>query len=130
MRIAIAANEPSNPIEIITRDMKEYEYSGLRFAVSQIFTANSNKYISMVKRINDAMDRIVREKNPDLIILMITDYIENSSIILAQGKVEILEKALSVDLSKGYTEIKGLTSRKNQLIPKILEYLQKRMQGI
>ncbi len=124
MRIAMAANEPTNPVDVVTRDLKVFEHRGIRFGIAQILTANPSTYLSMIDRIREVMKSVANEKRLEALMLMITDYIEQTSYVLAVGKVELFEKALRIDLSKGIAELKGVTSRKSQVLPKILSYLE------
>ncbi len=125
MRIAMAANEPSNPLDIVTRDLKIFNVKNTRFGIAQIFTTRPDNYIHIIKDIRRVMENILREKKLRFLILMITDFIENNSIIISVGEKRIVEKALEVDLSKEYAVLEGVTSRKKQVLPKILEYLER-----
>ncbi len=124
MRLAMAANEPSSPLDIVTRDLKEFEFRGIRFGIAQIFTTNPSRYLAMEQRLREVMKRIASEKRLEMLMLMVTDIIESSSYIIAVGKVEMVEQALGIDLSQGFAELKNVTSRKSQILPKILSYLE------
>ncbi len=123
MRIAMAANEPSNPMEIATRDLKIFEYEGIRFGIAQVFTSSPGRYLSMARRILDALESVRKERGLDLLMLMVTDFVEERSFVTAVGRKEIVEQAFGIDLSKGFAELKGVTSRKSQVLPRILEQL-------
>lgn len=124
MRIAMAANEPSDPRVIVARDLKIFDVGGISFGIAQTFTTRVGNYISMVDRIKHAMDEVLREKGLRFLVLMITDYIEGNSLIIASGDIKTVEKALETDLSKGYALMQGVTSRKSQVLPKILRYIE------
>jgi len=124
MRIAMAANEPSNPPEIINRDLKIFESNKTFFGIAQIFTTNPASYISMLNSLKQEMIKELMTRKLNFLVLMITDYIENKSYIMAVGNTAVVENALGIDLSSGYSEMAGVTSRKSQLLPNILRYLE------
>ena len=125
-RIAMTASQPMDPKVIVERDYKEYVVDSYRFGVSQILTPNSKTYISLIDKIMRYMNEYAGRRGLNTLILMITDFIDEKSIIVAVGDKSVVEGALGVDLSKGYCEVKGLVSRKKQLIPKIMSYLERR----
>ena len=125
MRLAMAANEPSNPLDIVTRDLKEFEFRGIRFGIAQIFTTNPSRYLAMIPKLRNVMEEIHRSKSLKLLALMITDIVEERSYMIAVGQIDIVERALNVDLSQGYAELRGVTSRKSQVLPKILNLLER-----
>ena len=124
MRIAMAANEPTNPRDIVVRDLKEYEFKGIRFGIAQVFTTNPGRYMAMVDRLSSTAKSIASEKGLEMLMLMVTDVVEGNSYVMAVGRTDIAEQALGIDLSKGFAELKGVTSRKSQVLPKILSFLE------
>lgn len=124
MRIAMAANEPSNPSDIVTRDLKIFESKKTKFGIAQIFTTQPSNYISMLDNLKQIMERELSERGLNFLALMITDYIENKSYIVAVGDTTIVENSLGIDLSKGYAELPGVTSRKSQVLPRVLQYTE------
>lgn len=122
---AMALNEPVDPRDIATRDLKVFEFEDIKFGIAQIFTAQPSRYIARVNEIKRVMNGIAYERNLKFLVLMITDYIENRSLILVVGDEKIVGESLSIDLSKGFAELSGVISRKSQVLPKILEYMQK-----
>ncbi len=125
-RIAMTANQPMDPKLIVERDYKEYVFNNYRIGVSQVLTPNSSSYLNMISEITRYMREYASRRSLNTLILMITDFIDEKSIVVAVGDKRIVEEALGLDLSKGYCEVKGLVSRKKQLIPKIMSYFEKK----
>ncbi|MHA1616802.1 MAG: putative manganese-dependent inorganic diphosphatase [Candidatus Njordarchaeales archaeon] len=126
VRIAIAANEPSDPWKIVTMDLKIFSSEAGNFGIAQIMTTRPENYLKMADSLKKVMSEVLKEKNLLFLSLMITDYIENRTFLLTVGDEDIIANALQVDVSKGYVELPGITSRKSQVLPKILRYLQQR----
>ncbi len=125
MRIAMAANEPSDPRDIVTRDLKVFNVKGVRFGIAQVLTTRPENYLIIYNRILEVMAEVMREKRLKFLALMITDCIDSKTYLLAVGDKEPIEKGLRVDLtSKPYAELSGVTSRKSQVLPEILRHLR------
>lgn len=65
------------------------------------------------------MNNFMQANSIDLFVLMITDIIENNSQIIVLGKKEIAEKAFDVKLENNTAFLKGVVSRKKQVVPNI-----------
>ena len=124
MRLAMAANEPSDPREIVTRDLKIFEFAGKRFGIAQVFTTKPDNYVAMLPRLREEMRRLLREHRLDFVVLMVTDYVERKSLITAVGSCEPVEKAFGDEVSTSFVELPGATSRKNDVLPRILKALE------
>lgn len=71
------------------------------------------------------MAKVAKEKGLRFLALMITDGIDNKTYLMAVGDKEPIGKALKIDLtSKPYAELAGVTSRKSQVLPRILKHLR------
>ncbi len=124
MRLAMAANEPSDPREIVTRDLKVFEVKGIRFGIAQVFTTRPENYLSMQLRLREVMDSIRRERGLEFLVLMVTDYIEGRSYVTSVGKNDAVARAFGSEVSSSFVELKGVTSRKKDVLPKILESIE------
>ncbi|NPA96142.1 MAG: putative manganese-dependent inorganic diphosphatase, partial [Crenarchaeota archaeon] len=124
MRLAMAANEPSDPREIVTRDLKVFEIGGTRFGIAQVFTTRPENYLAMAVGLREVMDRIRREKGLEFLVLMVTDYIEGRSFITAVGRADPVARAFGEEVTKNFVELKGVTSRKKDVLPRILEAIE------
>jgi len=59
--------------------------------------------------------------------LMVTDYIEGSTYLAARGKMaNVVYEAFGEAGENGFVYLRGVTSRKSEVAPKILEALKSR----
>jgi manganese-dependent inorganic pyrophosphatase len=123
VRDAIALSEPKDVEEIIRYDMKVYDEGGYKFAISQVFTVNPDYYISMKDKLISRINEVVKDEGLKLFILLITDYIENTSYSVVVGDTALFEEAFSTKVVNNYVVLKGITSRKQQVVPKLLNIL-------
>lgn len=107
------------PEELINIDSKPFTTNGVKYQVAQINTASIEDVMKDKEIIEDAMNNFMEANSVDLFFLMITDIIENNSQIIALGKQEIAEKAFNIKLENNTAFLKGVVSRKKQVVPNI-----------
>ena len=65
---------------------------------------------------------IINEENLDLFMLLITDIVNSNSQVIALGKsASLVEKAYGVKLENNTALLKGVVSRKKQVVPVMTE---------
>ena len=65
---------------------------------------------------------VVEEKGLDLFLFVVTDILTNDSVGLALGKAtNAVEKAYDVTLHNNTATLKGVVSRKKQIVPVLTE---------
>jgi len=68
------------------------------------------------------MNEIINEENLDLFMFLITDIVNSNSQVIALGKSALLvEKAYGVKLEDNTALLKGVVSRKKQVVPIMTE---------
>ncbi|NLW07266.1 MAG: inorganic diphosphatase, partial [Clostridia bacterium] len=68
----------------------------------------------------DFMNSVCQEKNYDLVVLMVTDILQQGSEFLFVGEEHgLIEKAFNVKVGKNQVFIPGIMSRKKQVVPQI-----------
>ena len=66
------------------------------------------------------MNEFIKENSEDLFILLITDILENNSQILVAGtRNDLVEKSFGVTLKDNMAFLPGVVSRKKQVVPVI-----------
>jgi len=112
--------------DVIYKDFKNYTINDNRFSVGQVFTTdfkvfekNLNDYVSTI---ND----IAENNDYKVVCLFVTDIITNDSYIIYNEKAKdyLVEAFNIMNLEEG-TLIKGMVSRKKQMVPPIMEVLEK-----
>ena len=68
------------------------------------------------------MQKIIAEKRLDLFMFVITDIVEsNSKAIVLGNSASIAEKAYNEKIIDNVIELKGVVSRKKQIVPIMIE---------
>lgn len=116
-----------DPHKIITTEIKTYNALNKVFTISQVETMNNRALEPKEKGIIAELQKMNKEEPLDLRIVMLTDLIRNDCILLAVGdSVKDLEEIFKTKLENGSKmHLLGVVSRKQQLLPPILEYFNK-----
>lgn len=109
--------------DLINSDFKELEINNKKVGISQILTTNVSSIINYKK---DFINYITKDKIKNkyyLYFIVITDIInEGSYIFFDNDKKVIFDKIFELNCNQGIF-IKGLVSRKKQIIPKLSQII-------
>jgi manganese-dependent inorganic pyrophosphatase len=106
--------------DIIHEDYKEFHLGAHKFAISQIKTMDIHCVDSIEDEIYAYMDELATEHEYDIVMLVITDIIQEGSLALITGdRQDLIEKAFNVEVKDKRVFLPGLVSRKKQIIPEI-----------
>ena len=108
--------------DIVFKDCKEYEINNHSFTISQVFTTNFKEFIPRINDLVNELNKEVERHGFDACILYVTDFLNNNSYLIysdnAKNSVEI---AYGIDnIEQGYL-LKGVVSRKKQMVPVIMD---------
>jgi len=108
--------------ELITLDAKEFGMGSHKVIVAQVNTVDTNDVLKRQSEIEAAMNKTIEEKGLDLFLFVITDILQNDSTGLALGKeTNRVEKAFNGRLENNTILLKGVVSRKKQIVPQLTE---------
>ncbi|AWP27100.1 manganese-dependent inorganic pyrophosphatase [Paenibacillus sp. Cedars] len=108
--------------QLISLDAKEFQMGGAKVEIAQVNAVDTNDVLSRQAELEDAIQGIIADKNLDLFVFVVTDILNNDSIALALGKEsQAVEKAYNVSLSENKALLKGVVSRKSQIVPVLTE---------
>ena len=112
--------------EIFYQDYKEFTNGGMNFGVGQITSMNDNDLQVLKARMNDYMDKLIAKGGMDMIIFMLTNIIDESSILVVKGakSKDLLETAYGSEFDGDSIFVPGMVSRKKQLIPDLIQAIQ------
>lgn len=111
-----------SPIEIIHNDLKEFSLGKNSIAIGQISVMNPQVILSKKLDILNYMNYLQRKEGFDLIILMVTDIInESTHLIYTDTAASIIEKAYKVSAISNEAYLPNVMSRKKQIIPPLME---------
>jgi Inorganic pyrophosphatase/exopolyphosphatase len=110
--------------QLISLDAKEFAMGSYKVEIAQVNAVDTNDVLNRQAELEAALNGIIAAKGLDLFVLVVTDILNNDSIALALGsKAEAVEKAYNVTLSDNKALLKGVVSRKSQIVPVLTETL-------
>ena len=108
--------------QILNLDAKSYKFKETNSIIAQVNTASIPEVMKMKEDLEKGINEIIKEKNLDLFMFLITDIINSNSQTITLGKrADIVEKAYKVKLENNTALLPGVVSRKKQVIPIITE---------
>lgn len=110
--------------QLISIDAKEFTMGSYKVEIAQVNAVDTNDVLSRQAELEAALQEIIAAKGLDLFVLVTTDILNNDSVALALGsKAEAVEKAYNVKLDNNTALLKGVVSRKSQIVPVLTETL-------
>ncbi|WP_160036266.1 manganese-dependent inorganic pyrophosphatase [Paenibacillus sp. An7] len=110
--------------QLLTLDAKEFQMGSSKVEIAQVNTVDVNDVLAKQEELEAAISANVQEKKLDLFLFVITDILNNDSVALAIGeKAEAVERAYGVQLIENKALLKGVVSRKSQIVPVLTEAL-------
>jgi manganese-dependent inorganic pyrophosphatase len=110
--------------QLISIDAKEFSMGSYKVEIAQVNAVDVNDVLSRGAALEDALNGIIAAKGLDLFLLVVTDILNNDSIGLALGsQASSVEKAFNVTLTDNKALLKGVVSRKSQIVPPLTETL-------
>ncbi|WP_053364339.1 manganese-dependent inorganic pyrophosphatase [Bacillus sp. FJAT-27251] len=104
--------------ELISLDAKEFSMGSFKVEIAQVNTVDVNDVLVRKAELEEALTKVITEKELDLFLLVITDILTNDSAALALGnQAGAVEEAFSVSLEENVATLRGVVSRKKQVVP-------------
>ena len=108
--------------EILNLDAKKIDFKEVKSIVNQVNTADISDVMTLKADLEARMNQIINEEGLDLFMLLITDIVNSNSQVIALGKsASLIEKAYGVKLENNTALLKGVVSRKKQVVPVMTE---------
>lgn len=115
-------------LELISEDLKEYVSATTMFAISQVETIDLDHFAERRKNLIATMENLCAQNGYALMCLMVTDIFEEGTELIVAGELKnLVEEEFQHDHIKGGIFLKGVLSRKKQVVPVIYEMLRKQM---
>ncbi len=115
-------------LELVSQDLKEYVSGGTMFAISQVETIDPSKFAERRDQIIKTMEEICADKGYAFICLMVTDILEEATELIVAGNMsKLLEDEFQHEHMNGGIILRGVLSRKKQVVPVIYEMLRKQI---
>lgn len=112
--------------ELITLDMKPFEMGKYHVEIGQVNVVDFDDALSRRVALEKAINKEINDKNLDLFVFAITNILTSDSQALIIGKAAAAaERAFQVTLQDNLATLKGVVSRKKQIVPPLTEELTK-----
>lgn len=115
-----------SPEELLYHDFKTYSVNKVSFAVGQINFMNAGDLQDAKKKLLEYLNTSFRRNDIDMMFIMLTNIVEESSELLffGNGAKEAAESAMKMTAFTDALQLKGVVSRKKQMIPALMAVLQ------
>lgn len=111
--------------QIIKQDLKYFQVSNYRYAISQMITLDIDSILKEKEEYLETLKKYQRNHDLKLMIFIITDAIKKGSYLLYTSDLEdMIREIYHLDQVYQGVFVPNLTSRKKQVVPYINEYLQ------
>ena len=114
------------PEEIFYQDFKTFSQDGVEFGVG-LLSALSQEELEVVRvKFLPYLRDVLVERKIEMVFVMLTNIIEETTYLICAGEKadDLVEKAYHVHKEGDYHVLKGVVSRKKQLIPMFMSAMQ------
>ncbi|OXS74533.1 manganese-dependent inorganic pyrophosphatase [Domibacillus enclensis] len=113
--------------ELIGIDAKVFPMGSKKVEIAQINAIDPADVLALKAGLEEAVTEAIVEKTLDLFLVVITDILNSDSVAIAIGaETSAVEEAFQVKLENNQALLKGVVSRKKQIVPVLTEILQER----
>ena len=111
--------------ELINMDMKIFEVDGSKIGVAQVNTVNEAELLERKEKLLEEINNIINKEGLKFFIFAITNILSNDStgIVAGDGNA-VIEKAFNEKIDNNLIALKGVVSRKKQIIPPLTKAIQ------
>ena len=106
----------------VSTDSKEFSRGEAKVEIAQVTAIDVDDVLSRQDELEAALRDIVAAKGLDLFLFVVTDILNNDSVAVAVGpRAATVETAYDVTLENNRARLKGVVSRKLQIVPVLTE---------
>lgn len=110
--------------ELISLDAKEFQIGSYKAEIAQVNAIDLNDVLSRKAELEAILSNAVEQKELDLFLFVLTDILNSDSVVIAIGnETKAVEKAYNVTLENNSALLKGVVSRKKQIVPPLTKAL-------
>ena len=108
--------------QLVSTDSKEFPMGEAKVEIAQVTAIDVDDVLSRQDELEAALRDIVAAKGLDLFLFVVTDILNNDSVAVAVGpRAATVETAYDVTLENNRARLKGVVSRKLQIVPVLTE---------
>lgn len=111
--------------DILNQDFKIFHAGEVNFGVSQISAMSRMELDKVQKRIEPKLEQMMVEKSIQMVFVMLTDILNESTYLIYSGgnASQLVADAYNRPVSESGVLLEGVVSRKKQLIPALINSL-------
>ncbi|KXH80913.1 manganese-dependent inorganic pyrophosphatase [Sporosarcina sp. HYO08] len=111
--------------ELVSLDAKEFTFGEVKIEIAQVNAIDVNDVMDRKEELESILNQVIEEKGLDLFLFVVTDILNNDSVVVALGKqAEKASSAFNVQLDNNTATLTGVVSRKKQIVPVLTEALK------
>ena len=115
-----------SPKEIFYMDFKKFTAGDTTFGVGQVTSMDADELKELAATMKKYLAETFDEHGADMLFFLLTDILDSSSELIYAGKgADEVVKAAFTSAETGRTYLKGVVSRKKQIVPQITEAITK-----
>lgn len=109
--------------EIFYQDYKTFEFGDLNIGIGQITSMSTEELNDLKIRLTPFMKKVYESHTMHMVCFMLTNIVEEATELLCFGKdsEEIVEQAFGEKIKEHTINLRGVVSRKKQLIPSFMK---------
>ena len=112
--------------ELLSLDAKEFTMGGAKVEIAQVNVVDPADVYKRQAELEAAIRDIIASKGLSLFVFVVTDILNNDSVVLALGDAaDKVEQAYGVTLADNKALLKGVVSRKSQVVPVLTDAFSK-----
>lgn len=110
--------------QLISLDAKEFSMGSAKVEIAQVNAVDVNDVLDRQEELEAALSAIVADKGLDLLVFVVTDILNNDSVAVVLGNAaSAVEEAYKVSIENNRAILKGVVSRKSQIVPVLTDIL-------
>lgn len=110
--------------EVIHGDFKNFSVDNQRLGIGQMSTMTTDDIMLKKDEFVSKLDELAEDEDYTAVALFVTDILKNGSyIIFNQKSADIFAESFGVDMIEEGQFFEGIVSRKKQIVPKIMNYM-------
>jgi manganese-dependent inorganic pyrophosphatase len=108
--------------QLISMDSKEFTMGEAKVEIAQVNAVDVDEVLSRQSELETALQAVIAQKKLDLFLFVVTDILNSDSVAIALGpRASAVESAYGVTLENNRALLKGVVSRKAQIVPVLTE---------
>lgn len=110
--------------QLVSLDAKAFSMGEYKVEIAQVNAVDVNDVLSRQSEVESVITKVIHDKKLDLFVFVVTDILNNDSVAITLGRVaKAVEKAYNVTLVDNKVILKGVVSRKKQIVPILTDAL-------